>query len=313
MNKWGIDLGGTKIECVVLNSENEVLFRDRVPTEQAHGYGHILGQIQKVLNMAKTRTGHSPEFVGICTPGAIDAETGLLKNSNTVVLNGKPFKNDLEQLLNVSLGFENDANCFALAEYHMGAVAQTVPDAACVFGIILGTGVGGGVVVNGQLLSGRHGIAGEWGHNFLDESGGPCYCGKTGCVETVISGPALERFYRNISGGDDRKLKDILARARTGENEAAVRTLNRLLHFFGYGISWIVNILDPDAIIIGGGVGNTPELYSRGHEFSLPWVFNPHMHTRLLKPALGDSAGVFGAAFLSPKPIYDEREIHTGP
>lgn len=300
MSKWGIDLGGTKIECVVLGHENEVRFRDRVPTEQEHGYEHILNQIGTLLEMAKKTTGEHPARVGICTPGAIDSRTGLLKNSNTVVLNGRPFQADLQQRLALPVGIENDANCFALAEYHMGAVAAAVPEAKCVFGIILGTGVGGGVVVNGQLLSGLHGIAGEWGHNFLDESGGRCYCGKTGCVETIISGPALERYYTQLTGGRQSALKEIVKNARAGTDQAAAKTLQRLLQFFSYGLSWIINILDPDAIVIGGGVGNIDELYSQGVEMILPGVFNPYLNTQFLRPALGDSAGVFGAAFIEP-------------
>lgn len=301
MSKWGIDLGGTKIECVVLSDDNAVLFRDRVPTEQQHGYDHILRQIGKVLNLAEEATGQRAHYLGICTPGAIDAQTGLLKNSNTVVLNGKPFKSDLEQRLGFPLGIENDANCFALAEFHMGAVAKEMPCASSLFGIILGTGVGGGIVINGQLVNGSHGIAGEWGHNYLDDSGGQCYCGKTGCVETVLSGPALERYYQSQTGGDRIPLREIAAMARAGSDAAAVNTLNRLLHFFPYAVSWVINILDPDAIVIGGGVGNIEELYTEGPAKTLPWVFNPTLQTRFLKPALGDSAGVFGAAFIKPQ------------
>lgn len=166
-----------------------------------------------------------------------------------------------------------------------------------VFGIIMGTGVGGGLVIDGKIWSGRHGIGGEWGHNFLDESGGPCYCGRTGCVETVISGPATERYYFGLTG-QALPLKEIVARDRAGSDGAATRTIGRLCHFFGKAVSVITNLLDPDVIVIGGGVGNVDALYTAGREELGRFIFNNRVEVPLLKPSLGDSAGVFGAAAL---------------
>jgi predicted NBD/HSP70 family sugar kinase len=166
-----------------------------------------------------------------------------------------------------------------------------------VFGIIMGTGVGGGLVMDGKIWGGRHGIAGEWGHNFLDESGGACYCGKTGCVETVISGPATERYYYGLTG-QALPLKEIVARYLAGSDAAAVRTVERLCHFFGKGVSVITNLLDPDVIVVGGGVGNIEALYSAGPGELGKYIFNNRVEVPLLKPSLGDSAGVFGAAAL---------------
>lgn len=297
MSKWGIDLGGTKIECAVIAETKEVLFRDRLPTEQEGGYEHILGQIRRLVEMGMAQTGEEPEHIGMCTPGSIDPNSGLLKNSNTVALNGRPFREDVRRVLQRPVYMENDANCLALAEYHLGILPEVAPGAESVFGVILGTGVGGGIVAHGRLLSGRNGIAGEWGHNFLDASGGDCYCGKKGCVETLISGPALERFYAGLSG-EKRRLKEIVERARAGADEAARQTLQRLIHFFGYGISWVINILDPEVIVIGGGVGNIDELYTYGAEEAKKHVFNPDCRTRFVRPRLGDSGGVFGAAFI---------------
>lgn len=296
---WGIDLGGTKVEGVVLKSANdpEVLVRERIAAEAHLGYEHTLNRIKTLIEQISEKVGEKPSTFGIGTPGAIDPPTGLLKNSNSQAINKKPFKRDLEALMGMPIAMANDANCFALAEARMGAVPDADPNAQVVFGVIMGTGVGGGVVVNGQALNGKQGIGGEWGHNFLDESGGPCYCGKSGCVETIIAGPSLERYYKEVSG-EAKRLKEIVPLARSGEDKHAVATLDRLIHFFGLGISVIINILDPDVIVLGGGVGNIDELYTRGVEEARKHVFNPRLDTQIIRPKLGDSAGVFGAAFL---------------
>ena len=294
---WGIDLGGTKIEGVVIDSVNisEVLCRTRIATEASKGYKHILNRIKELIDLMADEVKSSPSILGIGTPGNLDPQTRLLKNSNSTSLNGQPFKQDLEDLLGIEVKMANDANCFALAETKLGVVQDINPDAEVVFGVIMGTGVGGGIVVNGKVINGHQGIAGEWGHNFLDASGGKCYCGKTGCVETVISGPALERYYEQISG-TSKKLKDIVTR-RDGDQHAA-ETLERLAHFFGLGISNIINILDPDVIVLGGGVGNIDILYSEGVKEAEKYTFNTSLKTPIVKPKLGDSAGVFGAALL---------------
>ncbi|MDZ7876844.1 MAG: ROK family protein [Saprospiraceae bacterium] len=295
---FGIDLGGTKIEGVVLKSKNDpsVIARLRLPTESAGGYQHVIEQVAKVVAALEKETGITAPYIGIGTPGTHDPITKVHKNSNTTCLNGQPFKQDLAKRLGVKVRLANDANCFAVAEANIGAVKDHFPKGAgLVFGVIMGTGVGGGIVVKGKVWNGRQGIAGEWGHNFLDTSGGLCYCGKTGCVERVFSGPSLERYYTSLTG-NNLKLKDIFARLDT--DEAAQKTKDRLIHFFGKGMGAIINILDPDAIVIGGGVGNIDLLYTEGVEEVKKNIFNARLDTVFLKPKLGDSAGVFGAALL---------------
>lgn len=299
-NLWGIDLGGTKVEGAVLNSaaDPRVLFRDRLPTEAHKGYDHILGQIKTVVDKMEATMGYKPSKIGIATPGTLDPVLGLMKNCNSTNINGKPLKKDLEKLLGLELFMANDANCFALAEANMGAAKEKYPNAKVVFGVIMGTGVGGGVVVDGKVINGLQGIGGEWGHNFLDESGGPCYCGKAGCVEKILAGPALEKYYTTISG-QSKNLKEVYDLYTAGSDPSAKQTMDRLTHFFGLALSVVVNILDPDVIVIGGGVGNIDLIYSDGMESLKKYVFNNRLDTPVLKPKLGDSAGVFGAAFLA--------------
>jgi predicted NBD/HSP70 family sugar kinase len=296
---FGIDLGGTKIEGVVLESRSnpQVICRLRIPTESAKGYPHILGQVTKMVHMLQEESGIKPESLGIGHPGTLDPNTGVIKNANTTVLNGQTFDKDLEALLGIPVRLANDANCFAVAEALMGAVPEVLPQAQAVFGVILGTGVGGGWVLNGKVRNGRQGIGGEWGHNFLDESGGPCYCGHSGCVENVISGPALEKYYQGLTG-TKRPLQEIVARSETGEDPAARQTLDRLIHFFGKAMAVVINIMDPDAVVLGGGVGNIERLYTDGPAEVQKHLFNHRIDTLFLRPKLGDSAGVFGAAML---------------
>jgi predicted NBD/HSP70 family sugar kinase len=296
---WGIDLGGTKLEGAILESitNPNPIIRTRLDTEASKGYDHVIGQITRLVEEMARQSGLKPQALGLGTPGVLDPVLHTMKNCNTVILNGKPLLKDLQEKLGMRVELANDANCFALAETHWGIAKQRAPEAKMVFGIIMGTGVGGGVVIDGKIWSGRHGIGGEWGHNFLDESGGPCYCGKTGCVETVISGPATERYYTQLTG-QKIKLKDIVAGHRAGADAAATKTIRRLCHFFGKGVSVITNMLDPDVIVVGGGVGNIDELYSQGLEELGRFIFNNRVDVPLLKPSLGDSAGVFGAAAL---------------
>lgn len=300
MSLWGIDLGGTKIEGVVLHSASpdSVIDRRRISTEADEGYYHIISRIKFLIDNLIEVCGERPTALGIATPGSIDPLTGLLKNSNTTCLNGMPFLKDLQNEFEFPISIGNDANCFALAESRMGIVPDVVPNAKVVFGVIMGTGVGGGVVVEGKPIYGKHGIGGEWGHIFLDSSGGECYCGKTGCVERVISGTALQSYYESKSG-TFKTLKEIVTSSQTGEDQIADETINRLMYFFGLGISNIINVLDPDAIVLGGGVGNIDLLYSEGVRQAALHVFNPRLETLFLRPKLGDSAGVFGAALLS--------------
>ncbi len=295
---WGIDLGGTKIEGVVLESKENLVpvARLRVPTEATQGYEHIMGQIKKLVGMLEAETGLTCTSLGVGHPGALDPITGLMKNSNTTALNGKQFDKDLAAVLGIPVKLSNDANCFAMAEAHMGA-GKDVPNAEVVFGIIMGTGVGGGFVVHGKLINGRHAIAGEWGHNVLDPEADPCYCGKKGCVEAVFSGPALERRYERLSG-THRPLKDIVALEIAGTDPHAAATMDWLVTQFGRAVAQVINIIDPDVIIIGGGVGNIDLLYTRGVDEVRKHIFNPRLDTLFFKPKLGDSAGVFGAALL---------------
>lgn len=296
---WGIDLGGTKIEGAVLDANDnwKVIHRQRIPTEQEHGYQHIVGQIKRLVDLIAQEVGERPKKIGMATPGTIDPPTGLMKNSNTTCLNQQPFLADVQQALGIPVQMANDANCFAIAEAKMGIVQDVMPDASVVFGVIMGTGVGGGLVINGQILTGAQGIGGEWGHTFLDDSGGPCYCGNVGCTEKVIAGPSLERFYQILSG-NKISMKEIYQRHQAGTDPVATRTIKRLLHFFGKGIANIINVVDPDVVVLGGGVGNIDLLYTEGVESVKDFVFNNRLETKFLKPKLGDSAGVFGAARL---------------
>lgn len=301
MSIWGIDLGGTKIEGAILKSIDnpEVICRKRIPTEAAQGYQHVIQQIKKLIELMKEETGDSPKALGMGTPGTTDPDTGLLKNSNSTVLNHQPFKQDVENALGIPVLMANDANCFALAEARMGVVQDINPNAKVVFGVIMGTGVGGGIVINNQVLEGKQGIAGEWGHSYLDDSGGKCYCGNTGCVEKILSGTGLEDYHERISGVRV-PLKEIYHRYNVGHSdEFAVKTMHRLVHFFGKGLANVINIIDPDVIVIGGGVGNIDLLYTDGINAVSKYVFNTTFKTPIVKPRLGDSAGVFGAAFLA--------------
>ena len=293
---WGIDLGGTKIEGVVMTSRHpdSVIARHRIDTEGSGGYDHVLARIKSLVDHLIRETGITPQALGIGTPGTIDPQSGWLKNSNTLCLNHHPLDKDLEKLLGVNIAIANDANCFALAEFHLGIVARDFPDAKVVFGVIMGTGVGGGVVIDGRIIGGRHGIGGEWGHMFLDESGEDCYCGRHGCVETIISGTALQRHYQKQTGRE-RKLKDILTDTA---DPVSAQVRERLIFFFGKALGQIINVLDPDVIILGGGLGNIDFLYTEGREAVARNIFNPELTTPIVRPALGDSAGVFGAAML---------------
>lgn len=299
--RWGIDLGGTKAEGVILGSDG-VLFRERVATGAEKGYAHMLRQVELLVHRMEEVAGYRPSRLGMGTPGTLDPESQTMRGCNSECLNGQRLQVDLSNRLGMHVEIANDANCFALAEATRGVVARDFPDAKVVFGVIMGTGVGGGLVVQGQSIYGRHGIGGEWGHNFLDESGGPCYCGKSGCVERILSGPALERFYAEHSG-TNRGLPEIRQRALDGD-EVAQKTMHRLVDFFGKAISVVINIVDPDVIVLGGGVSQIPELYTQGRQAISRYIFNEGRVSVPVVPALlGDSAGVFGAAYLVDEEI----------
>ncbi|MBX7169882.1 MAG: ROK family protein [Pyrinomonadaceae bacterium] len=296
MKLWGVDLGGTKIECAVLENGQPII-RQRIPTEAANGYPHILSQIKKLIDQVSTELNENPVKIGFATPGVLDSETNLMKNCNTVSMIGKPMKTDLEKLLQTEIKIANDANCFALAETLLG-VGKDFPNPEVVFGVIMGTGVGGGLVVHQKIVEGIHGIGGEWGHNIIEETGESCYCGKEGCVETVISGTGLEKFYQKLSG-KKLKLKEILENHKKGIDKNATETIERLLEFYGRAIATLINVIDPNLIVIGGGVGNIDLLYTEGFKRVKKYVFNSgNLRTQICKPLLGDSAGVFGAALL---------------
>jgi len=288
----GIDLGGTKIEGVVLDTDGKELVRKRVDTQQSAGYWAILHTIMQLTRQLEVETGQQCP-VGIGTPGAISAVSGKMKNSNTVCLNGQPLLEDLQGLLNRPLRIANDANCFALSEALDGAGKGY----GVVFGVIMGTGVGGGIVLNGQLHQGRQHIGGEWGHNILERNGPDCYCGQKGCVETFISGPALAADYHRHGGNRALQANDIVALAAQGDAlaEAAMR---RFLDRFGRALAMVINILDPDAIVLGGGLSNIERLYSEGRERVAHYVFNDQFNTPVLRNIHGDSSGVRGAAQL---------------
>ena len=288
----GIDLGGTKIEGVVLGDDLVPLERRRVPTERERGYEHIIERVAGLVEALRA-TAPGSDVVGIGTPGALSARDGTLKNSNTVCLNGRPLHADLERRLGLRVLLENDANCFALAEAHAGAGQGH----AMVFGVILGTGVGGGLVHDGRLWSGPQHIAGEWGHHAIDPAGPPCYCGQRGCVETLLSGPALEAAYR-AAGGPPLAAAEIAARAATGER-AARDVVDRYLDRFGRALANVIDVLDPDVVVLGGGLSKLEALYDRGRAVVARYVFNDELRTPIVPNRLGDSAGVIGAALLA--------------
>jgi predicted NBD/HSP70 family sugar kinase len=300
VNLWGIDLGGTKIECAVLNASNpaEVLIRERIDTEASRGYAHILNQVKQLVDRVSAQLGDRPSHIGFATPGVLNPRTQTMKNCNTVCMNGQPMAADLATILQCEVKLANDANCFALAETLLGAVQDVHPNAEMVFGIIMGTGVGGGLVAHGKVVSGLHGIGGEWGHNILEEDGLACYCGKSGCVEHVISGPALEQYYFNQTG-EARWMPEIMQRYEAKSDQAAVATVERMLENFGRAVSTLINVIDPDVIVVGGGLGNIDLLYTEGYNRIRKYIFNSgEVLTPIVKPRLGDSAGVFGAAML---------------
>ena len=296
MIRFGIDLGGTKIELIALDKRGVEAWRRREPTPQGD-YRGTLETICELVWRAERELGEVGH-VGIGTPGAISRVTGLLKNSNSVCLNGQPLVQDLEALLQRPVRIANDADCFALSEASDGA-AVGLP---VVFGVILGTGVGGGIVVNGRLLQGPNAIAGEWGHNPLpwprpEELPGPqCYCGKQGCIETFLSGPGLAHDFFQQSG-HSLTVPEILSRAEAGEPDAEA-AFQRYEDRLARALAHVINLLDPDAIVLGGGLSNCARLYE---QVPLHWgryVFSDRVDTRLLPPVHGDSSGVRGAAWL---------------
>jgi fructokinase len=279
----GVDLGGTKIEAIALDASGAEVFRKRVPTPRGD-YGRTLHQIALLIGEAGEGT------VGVGIPGALSRVTGLVKNANSTWLIGKPLKEDLERILGREVRVENDANCFTLSE----AVDGAGQGARVVFGVILGTGVGGGIAVDGGVLVGPNAIAGEWGHNPLplpaadDLPLPPCYCGRSGCIETYLSGPGLARDHEALTG------KKVPAEEAVRDE----RTLSRYAERLARALAGVINLLDPDIIVLGGGMSNVARLYTEVPRLWTRTVFSDRAATRLVRNAHGDSSGVRGAAWL---------------
>ena len=296
MMRFGLDLGGTKIEIIALDEHGVERHRQRIATP-ADDYPATLTAIVNLVRDAEYGLG-APGSVGIATPGALSTTTGLIKNSNSSCLNGQPLRDDLEAALQRDVRIENDANCFALSEATDGAASG----AASVFGVILGTGVGGGIVVNGKTIVGANAIAGEWGHNPLpwpraDElPGAACYCGRAGCIETWLSGPGFARCFRAMDG----RARDatMIARGAAEGEPNALAALDDYCDRLARGLASVINLLDPDVIVLGGGLSNISALYAHVPKMWGQYILSDSVSTRLLPPKFGDSSGVRGAAWL---------------
>jgi fructokinase len=292
----GVDLGGTKVEAIALATDGSEAWRRRIETPRGDYAATVSAVASLVLAAERALDGYGSVGVGI--PGAPSLGTGLIKNANSTWLNGRPLQADLERALARPVRLANDANCFALSEGTDGAGR----DADVVFGVILGTGCGGGIVVHGRVLTGPNALAGEWGHNPLPSPshfewpGPPCYCGRTGCIETFLSGPGLARDYVALGGGN-REAREIAARAAAGSDPIADRALVRYEDRLARALTAVINILDPDIIVLGGGVSNIHRLYERVPALLRPFGGEPP-RTRIVRNLHGDSSGVRGAAWL---------------
>ncbi len=290
MYKIGIDVGGTKIEGVALDDEGREILRLRQKTEKEYGYEHIIKQISIIHKSLISRLEDYSHCLGICTPGAMDRSTGQLRFCNIKCMNGHNPQRDLQDEIGIPLALTNDANSFALAETRMGAARS----GHFVFGMVLGTGCGGGLVVDGNIWEGRNGIAGEWGHSMLYHGGHACYCGRHGCVERYLSGSAIEQAYYTTSG---RKctVSEILDERKSGDPHAD-RVLEDFLDAFGLATGNLIKTLDPDIIVLGGGISNIKVIYSEGTRRALNNIMGEKVETQIIRNKLGDSAGVLGAA-----------------
>tara|TARA_A100001037_G_scaffold128060_2_gene116013 strand:+ start:126 stop:1010 length:885 start_codon:yes stop_codon:yes gene_type:complete len=288
-NRLGIDLGGTKIEAIIIDDQFQVIERKRTLTLRDEGYDAIL---QRIIDLSKEmiKIGKIDSSIGICTPGTIEASTGLLKNSNTVCLIGKPIQQDLEDALGLPVLMENDANCFALAEATIGAAKKF----EVVFGVILGTGCGAGIVVNKKIHRGPNRIAGEWGHHTLYQGGRDCYCGSQGCTESYISGTALEKEWKELSGSYS-SVTDIIDNKLY---ESHPEWKENFMNNFGLALANVIDILDPDVVVLGGGLSKVDMLYTEGLKAAYKESFSDVVVTPIIKNKLGDSSGVFGAAMI---------------
>ena len=288
-NKLGIDIGGTKIEAILINEQFQVIERKRVPTNREEGYYQIIHRVTNLANELK-EFGNINSSVGICIPGKIDIQKGSLKNSSIACLIDQPLQSDLEAALSLPTLMENDANCFALAE----AILGSAKDYRLVFGVVLGTGCGAGVVINKNIHRGPNHISGEWGHHVLYPNGRSCYCGNKGCAESYISGTALETEWKALTGEFQRVTDIINSKAYLTHPEWK----NNFITNFGKALANVIDILDPDAIVLGGGLSKVEALYTEGRDAIADVVFSNDLVTPIIKNKLGDSAGVFGAAIL---------------
>ena len=294
--RLGIDLGGTKIEGIALSDAGKELFRQRIATPQGD-YAAILNSISALIKQMEAEVAEKGS-IGICTPGSLSPSSGLMRNSNSVCLNGKPLLTDIRTQLQRDVRIANDANCFALSEAVDGAASH----ASVVFGVIIGTGTGAGVVIDKKVLPGVNAVAGEWGHNPLpwpkdyELPGAECYCGKSGCIETWLSGPGIVRDHE-IHNNIFLDAETLDNKARFGDEEAN-ETLQRYESRMARSLAHVINILDPDVIVLGGGMGNIKRLYKNVPEIWGDYVFSDTVNTKLLAPLHGDSSGVRGAAWL---------------
>jgi len=290
--RTGIDLGGTKIEGIVLDPDGKELFRKRIPTDRERGYEPILDSIEELYEEMVDSIDGAEHTFGIGTPGAVSSLTGLLSLSNTVCMNGKPLKKDLEARLGRKIELQNDANCFAMAEATMGAGRGK----RLVFGVIMGTGCGGGIVDEGKVVSGLNLRGGEWGHMSIDPNGPRCFCGRRGCVETFISGGGVEKRYER-QFGERRSFKNVQADYEAGDPKA-IAFCDVFFRDFGRAVANLITVLDPDAVVLGGGVSRFNAIYTRGVEEVAKRILGDELRTPIMKHELGDSAGVIGAALI---------------
>jgi fructokinase len=299
MTKIGIDLGGTKTEIAAFDAAGTELLRRRAPTPSGD-YAATLALIATLISDAERKL-QTTATIGIGTPGALSPATGLMRNSNSTCLNQKPLRSDLQRVLGRPVRLANDANCFALSEAVDGAAAG----AASVFGVIIGTGVGGGIIINGRVIDGPNGIAGEWGHNPLpwpedhERPGAMCYCGKRGCIETFLSGSGLARDYAQSSGSTIDAAAIV---ARCACDALAQQVLARYEQRLARALASVINVLDPEVVVLGGGLSNIERLYRNVPALWGKWVFSDPVRTRLVRNAHGDSSGVRGAAWLWDNP-----------
>lgn len=306
----GVDLGGTKVEAIAIDRTGREVARHRVPTPK-NDYAATVAAIAQVVRHVESVAGVTGT-VGIGTPGAISPATGVIKNANSVVLNDRPLDQDVAAALGRPIRMANDADCFALSEATDGAAAG----ATTVFGVILGTGVGGGIVIDGGLVAGPNAIAGEWGHNPLPYAGDgdtpfpSCYCGRVACVETYLSGPGMERDHRQVEA-ENLAAREIARRAAAGD-EPSARTLERYADRLARSLATVINILDPHVVVLGGGVSNVDFLYERVPELWEAYVFSDTVVTRLVRNQHGDSGGVRGAAWLWPMSDEDSADARMG-